>query len=70
MWSNPLEPADLVTFTEESLNGKLHFCAVNNVKIYSNLWSSECSAIMVANVETVLAFAAIAFAVKTNSSFD
>ena len=21
-------PADLITFTEESLNGKLHFCAV------------------------------------------
>ena len=61
----------MVTFTEESLNGKLHFfCAVTNVKIYTNLWSSECSAIMVANVETVLAFAAIAFAVKTNSSFD
>ena len=25
MWSNPLETADLVTFTEEILNGKLHF---------------------------------------------
>ena len=28
MWPNPLFPADLVTFTEEILNGKLHFCAV------------------------------------------
>ena len=29
MWSNPQEPADLVTFTEEILNGKLHFvCSV------------------------------------------
>ena len=37
MWLNPQEPADLVTFTEEILNGKLHlwklmenfiFCAV------------------------------------------
>ena len=25
MWPNPLETADLVTFTEKILNGKLHF---------------------------------------------
>ena len=25
MWSNPLESADLVAFTEEILNGKPHF---------------------------------------------
>ena len=25
MWPNPHETADLVTFTEEILNGKLHF---------------------------------------------
>ena len=25
MWPNPLETADLVTFTEEILNGKLYF---------------------------------------------
>ena len=25
MWPNPQEIADLVTFTEEILNGKLHF---------------------------------------------
>ena len=24
-------PADLVTFTEEILNGKLHFCAVRTI---------------------------------------
>ena len=28
MWPNPQETADLATFTEEFLNGKLHFCAV------------------------------------------
>ena len=28
MRPNPQETADLVTFTEEILNGKLHFCAV------------------------------------------
>ena len=25
MWPNPQETADLATFTEENLNGKLHF---------------------------------------------
>ena len=25
MWTNPQFPADLVTFTEEILNGKFHF---------------------------------------------
>ena len=25
MWPNPQYPVDLVTFTEEFLNGKLHF---------------------------------------------
>ena len=30
MWPNPQESVDLVTFTEEILNGKLHFlCSVN-----------------------------------------
>ena len=30
MWPNPELPADLVTLTEEILNGKLHFlCNVN-----------------------------------------
>ena len=29
MWPNPQETADLVTFTEEILNGKLHFlCSI------------------------------------------
>ena len=28
MWPNPQFPADLITFTKEILNGKLHFCAV------------------------------------------
>ena len=29
MWPNPQETANLVTFTEEILNGKLHFCTVD-----------------------------------------
>ena len=38
MWPNPQETADLVTFTEEILNGKRHFlCSVSfetrNIKI-------------------------------------
>ena len=33
MWPNPQEAADLVTFTEEILNGKLHFlCSVGYFK--------------------------------------
>ena len=28
MWSNPQETWDLFSFSEEILNGKLHFCAV------------------------------------------
>ena len=28
MWPNPQFSADLVTFTEEIINGKPHFCAV------------------------------------------
>ena len=32
MWRNPQETADLVTFTEEILNGKLHFlCSVTEM---------------------------------------
>ena len=35
MWPNPLFPADLVTFTEEILNGKLYFlCSVNQWVYY------------------------------------
>ena len=34
MWPNPQIPADLVTFTEEILNGKLHFlCSVMWTKL-------------------------------------
>ena len=34
-WS--LDPADLATFTEEILNGKLYFCAVTVPKYKSNI---------------------------------
>ena len=34
MWPNPQETADLVKFTEEILNGKLHFlCSGNGFKL-------------------------------------
>ena len=34
MWPNSQETADLVTFTEEILNGKLHFlCSAMNEKV-------------------------------------
>ena len=35
MWPNPQFPADLVTFTGEILNGKLHFCAVRFVLFWT-----------------------------------
>ena len=29
MWPNPQFPGELVTLTEQNLNGKLHFCVVS-----------------------------------------
>ena len=41
MWPNPQEAADLVTFTEEILNEKLHvFCAVDYPKPAALLYPS------------------------------
>ena len=43
MWPNPQETADLVTFTEEIRNGKLHFlcseCSWNSVSYTNNVAS-------------------------------
>ena len=37
MWPNPQGPADLVTFNEEILNGKLYFlCNVKSIFEFSN----------------------------------
>ena len=42
MWPNPLETADLVTFTEEILNGKHQFlCSVNNLKFFFTCFSEK-----------------------------
>ena len=39
MWPNPQFPTDLVTFTEETLNGKLHFlCSESFYRMPENLW--------------------------------
>ena len=35
MWPNPQFAADLVTFTKEILNGKLHFCALYGQSSFS-----------------------------------
>ena len=36
MWSNPQENAHLVTFTEEIINGKLHFLGrVKKINAYT-----------------------------------
>ena len=37
MWPNPQETADLVTFTEEILNGNLTFCVVSEYRQSSKL---------------------------------
>ena len=39
MWPNPQENADLVTFTEEILNGNFIFCAVYIVYIFGTAWN-------------------------------
>ena len=36
MWSNPQISADLVTFTEEIFNGKLHFLCSVSLKSFGN----------------------------------
>ena len=41
MWPNPQFPADLVTFTEEILNKKLHFFAECSIEITRRLVSPE-----------------------------
>ena len=42
MWPNPQKTGDLVTFNEETINGKHHFCAVPvfcfKSMIYSSCW--------------------------------
>ena len=44
MWPNPQETADLVTFAEEILNGKLHFlCSEEIVSLLMNDWEPETS---------------------------
>ena len=40
MWPNPQFPPDLVTFTKEILDGKLHFlCSVSDVVIVRLSWN-------------------------------
>ena len=39
MWPNPQESADLVTFTEVILNGKLHFlCSDSRTVLYESAY--------------------------------
>ena len=40
MWPNPQGTADLVTFTEEIVNGKLHFLC-SAMEIYTNCTVNE-----------------------------
>ena len=45
MWQNPQYPADLVTFTEEILNGKLHFLCSNMNQKFCKMILSESEAL-------------------------
>ena len=38
MWANPQETVDLVAFTEEILNGKLHFLYSEDSKEHLKIW--------------------------------
>ena len=56
MWSNPQKTADLVTFTEGILNGKLHFffCSECAFKVF-NLCFRNCICLYIAmNLELLL----------------
>ena len=48
MWPNPQETADLITFTEEILNGKLNFLCSLNWKT-NDIFHSDCSQIFCEN---------------------
>ena len=39
MWPNPLETADLVTFTEEIFNGKFHFLSSDTICDVQEKWA-------------------------------
>ena len=42
MWPNPQFPADLVTSTEEIINGKLHIlCSEKSTAMLQNQWNGE-----------------------------
>ena len=41
MWPNPQETADLITLTEEILDGKLHFLCSVGVSNNCGVWSNE-----------------------------
>ena len=42
MGPNPQFSADLITFTEETLNGKLHFlCSVENFVLYKKFFKAK-----------------------------
>ena len=47
MWPNPQFPADFVTFTEETLNGKLHFLCIEwIIKIIYEVLNSRLTSVV------------------------
>ena len=53
MWPNPQETADLVIFTEEILNGKLHFLCS---ELFQEADIGECGLFALVFIENVLLF--------------
>ena len=41
MWPNPQETVDLVTFTEEILNGELHFLCIDTFTSKNKTWHTD-----------------------------
>ena len=49
MWPNPQFPADLVTFTEEILDGKLDFLCSAGYKLLNAWWGLD---VVISNVNS------------------
>ena len=50
MWLNPQETADLVSFTEEILNGKLHFLCSDYTTIHMYVVLESMASLLVATL--------------------
>ena len=47
MWLNSQFSADLITFTEEILNGRFHFLCSVRITFYAGIWRKGSSGVLV-----------------------